>query len=192
MRTQREKGPEPETRMPRRQPTLRAGTSKRTCHYAIPEAQLMMSEREMEKQVKTKSNKDGFSDQHRVLVANIEIIRLSHSQSPHKEQQHRKRGFSLHPTFHLLGFVICSNPGLDTAQNRERHWGKVGNKAMHPYFLKTIFLPSTFPGVLKLKVSFPFPITNAHQYTNVLVVTSREQSGSGHVTFLVCLVLEAP
>lgn len=164
MRTQREEGPEPETRMPRRLPTLRAGTSKRTCHYPSPEAQLMMSEREMEKQVKTKSNKDGFSDQHRVLVANTEIIRLGHSQSPHKEQQHRKRDFSLHPTFHLLGFVIWSNPGLDTAHNRERHWGKVGSLAMHPYFLKAIFLPRTFPGVLKLKVSFPFYLTNAHQY----------------------------
>lgn len=79
----------------------------------------MTSEREMEKQVKAKPNKDGFSDQHQVLVANIEIIGLSHSQCPHREQQHRRRDFFLHPTSHLLGFVIWNNPGLDTAQNRE-------------------------------------------------------------------------
>lgn len=97
----------------------------------------MTSEREMEKQVKAKSNKNGFSDQHRVLAANIEIIRLSHSQSPHREQQHR-RDFSLHPTSHLLGFVIWSNPGLDTAQNREgkKDTGKSRQLGNAPIFSK--------------------------------------------------------
>lgn len=123
MRTQREEEPEPETRMPRRQPTLRAGTSKRAFHYPSPEMQLMTSEREMEKQVKTKSNKDGFSDQHRVLVANTDYQTQSLPE-PTQGTAAQKEGLLSPSNLPPAGFVIWSNPGLDTAQNRERHWEK--------------------------------------------------------------------
>lgn len=76
---------------------------------------LIVSEREME-QV-SQNNMHDFSDQHQVLVANTETIRVSHSQSPHKEQQHRK-------AFNFLGSVSYSNSGLNTTQDME---GKKGN-----------------------------------------------------------------
>lgn len=68
---------EPETRMPRMQPPLGARTNIRTCHYPSPGTQHMMSEAEMEKQVRTEADKGGLSEQHRVLMVNVEIISQS-------------------------------------------------------------------------------------------------------------------
>lgn len=84
-------------------------------HKTMPFCMLIVSEREME-QV-SQNNMHDFSDQHQVLVANTETIRVSHSQSPHKEQQHRK-------AFNFLGSVSYSNSGLNTTQDME---GKKGN-----------------------------------------------------------------
>lgn len=94
MRTQREEGPEPENRMPRRQPTLRAGTSKRTCHYPSPEVQLMTSEREMEKQIKTKPNKMASQTSTEFLWL---TLKLSDSVTPraHTRNSSTERGTSL-------------------------------------------------------------------------------------------------
>lgn len=92
-------------------------------------------------------------------------LSVSRSQSPHKEQQHRKNTFSLLLAVSLLGSVVYSNPDSIHHQTwkARKILGTINQSTTISIVSKCNLPPSTVPGVLKFKAWFPFHLTTAHQ-----------------------------